>query len=220
MQIFKINPERPERKLIKQAAEIIKKNGVVVYPTDTVYGMGVNALNEKAIKKLFVVKERPKNKPFSIIVKDVKMVKKFACVDFRIEKKLAKLLPGPITVILFKKEILSRAQNFLMRGLPDILTSGTGLIGIRVPDYKITRLLSAALNIPFTATSANISGRSASGRIKEVVRQFQNKKNQPDLILDAGDLPESEPSTVVDLTSRRSKILRSGPADNLLKKII
>lgn len=220
MQIFKINPERPERKLIKQAAEIIKRNGVVVYPTDTVYGMGVNALNEEAIEKLFVVKERPKNKPFSVIVEDIKMVKKFACVDSRIEKILAKLLPGPITVILFKKEILSPAQNFLMRGLPDILTSGTGLIGIRVPDYKITRLLSAELNIPFTATSANISGRPASGKIKEVVRQFQNKKNQPDLILDAGDLPESEPSTVVDLTSRRSKILRSGPADNFLKKII
>ena len=199
MQIIRINFEKADRKIIKQAAAVIKNGGTIIYPTDTVYGIGANALDKKAIEKVFKIKQRQKNKRLSIIVKDIKMAKKFACVNSETEKILNKILPGAVTVILPKKEISLKklAGNF-------------NSIGIRIPDCEITKLLFTELKIPFTATSANISGNHASGKIQEVIKQFQNKKNKPDLILDAGNLPKSKPSTVIDLTLPKPKILRNG----------
>lgn len=188
---------------------MIKKGQVIIYPTDTVYGLGVNALDEKAVKKIFEIKGRDFNKPISIIVKSIEMAKEMANFGKDIEKILEKILPGPVTVILYKKKIL-----------PNILTGGSKKIGLRVPDYKFTQILMENLDFPITTTSANISGEPSSGNIKDILNQFKNQKSKPVLILDAGTLPEKQPSTVLDLTGPEPKILRTGPVTkNELKKL-
>lgn len=199
MKIIKINFKKPDKKIIEEAVEIIKKGGAVVIPTDTVYGLTANALNEKAVKRLFLIKKRPLNKPFSVFVKDFEMAKKLACIDSKTEKILRKFWPGQITFILKKKKII-----------PDFLTTDKKTIGLRIPDCLIIKDLFDFLNFPLIGTSANISSKPASGKIEEVIKQFQSRKNQPDLILDVGDLIESKPSTIVDLTFPIPEVLRKG----------
>jgi len=143
---------------VEKAAKIIKKGGVVVYPTDTVYGLGANALDEKAVKKVFEMKKRDFSKPISIIVRDIEMAKQVASFGRDIEEKLKKLLPGPVTVILFKKKIL-----------PDILTAGSNKVGIRIPNCKFTQALMQRLDFPITTTSANISGEPIEGKPSTVI---------------------------------------------------
>jgi L-threonylcarbamoyladenylate synthase len=199
MKIIKINPKKPDKKIIKETVEIIKEGGAVVIPTDTVYGLTANALDKKAVRRLFLIKKRSMNKPFSVFVKDLKMAKKIAFIDSKTEKVLKKFWPGQITFILKKKKII-----------PDFLTADKKTIGLRIPDCLIIKNLFEFLDFPLVGTSANISGKLASGKIKKVIKQFQDKKNQPDLILDAGNLPESKPSTIVDSTLPVPKVLRKG----------
>lgn len=209
MKILKINLDRPEKEAIGEAAEAIKNGKVIIYPTDTVYGLGANAFDEDAIKKIFEIKGRDFNKPISIIVRDIEMAKEVASFGRNTEKILEKIFPGPVTVILFKKKVLS-----------EILTGGTEKIGLRIPDCKFTRILMENLDFPITTTSANISGEGASGNISEILSQFKNKKTKPDLVIDAGALPKSSSSTVIDLTGPEPKILRTGPVTkHELKKI-
>jgi L-threonylcarbamoyladenylate synthase len=199
MKIIKINFQKPEKKIIEETVKVIKKGGAVIVPTDTVYGLTVNVLNEKAVRRLFLIKKRPFNKPFSVFVKDFKMAEKLACIGGKKEKILRKFWPGQITFILKKKEIF-----------PNFLTANKKTIGLRIPDCLIIKNLFNFLNFPLIGTSANISGKPASGEIKKIIKQFQSKKNKPDLILDAGNLPESKPSTIVDLTLSAPKVLRKG----------
>lgn len=143
---------------VEKAVETIKKGGVVVYPTDTVYGLGANALDEKAVKRVFEIKKRDLKKPISIIVRDIEMAKKVASFSKNTEKILKKILPGPVTVILHKKKIL-----------PDILTGGSKKVGLRIPDCEFTKALMEKLDFPITTTSANISGKPIKGKPSTVV---------------------------------------------------
>lgn len=167
---------------VEKAAEKIKRGGVVVYPTDTVYGLGVNALDEKAVKKVFEIKKRDFKKPISIIVRDIKMAKEVANFAQSTERILEKILPGPVTVILFKKKIL-----------PDILTGGSNKIGIRIPDHKFTKALMEKLDFPITTTSANISGKSIKGRASTVVDLTGSKPQ----ILRTGPIMKKELSKIL-----------------------
>lgn len=209
MKILKVNLDNPQEEIIEEAMEAIKSGKVIVYPTDTVYGLGANAMDEKGIKKIFEIKGRNFNKPISIIVKDIEMAKKVASFGKDTEKILKKVFPGPITVILYKKRLL-----------PDILTGESNKVGLRIPDCKFIKVLMENLDFPITATSANISGKPASGDIKEILEQFKNQRFKPDLVLDAGVLPRTQPSTVIDLTGPKPKILRVGPVSkNELEKL-
>lgn len=195
--IVKINPKNPEKDIIQKTAEIIKKGGVVVFPTDTVYGLLGDARNEKAVEKFFKIKKRPKTKPLAIFVEDIKMARKYAFMSKKQEKFLKKNWPGKITVIL-------KAKNNLSEGV----VAKNETIGIRIPDYKLINLLLEKISFPLAQTSANISGNSATTKIKEVLEQFIGKRIKPDLIIDAGDLPENRPSKVIDLTNEEIKIIR------------
>lgn len=199
MEILKINSDNLDKKAIRRTVEILKNGGTVIYPTDTVYGFGVDAFNEKAIKKIFQIKGRDFNKPISIIVRDLEMIKKLANFDKNIEKILKKIFPGPVTAILSKTKNLS-----------DILTSGSNKIGIRIPECKFTKDLMNELDFPITTTSANISGKPASGDLQNILNQFRGRKIKPDLVVDAGILPKSLPSTIIDLTGIKPKIIRQG----------
>lgn len=200
MRILKTNFKNPDDKTISQIKTILKEGGVVIYPTDTVYGLGANALDKKTIKKIFKIKNRSSGKPISVIIKNIKQAKEVAVFGKNIEKILNKIWPGPVTVILYKKNIV-----------PDILTGGSKKIGLRIPDCEFTKQLMGKLDFPVTTTSANISGILESGNIQDILLQFKDKRIKPDLVIDTGNLPQSSPSTVIDLTEAQPKILRAGP---------
>lgn len=186
---------------IYEAVSVLREGGAVVFPTDTLYALGVDATSKEAVKRLFQIKNRPASRPVPIFVKDIAMAKRYAYVDYGKDKILEKLWPGAVTVVLYKKTLL-----------PDLLTAGGNTVGVRVPDHEIPRLLVKALNSPITATSANISDKAPSGKIAEIMRQFRERDIQPDLVLDMGDLPQGRvASTVIDLSKEIPKVLRTGP---------
>lgn len=212
MKILKVNPEnlRESEKAIIEAAKVMLGGGTIVFPTDTVYGLGADATNEHAVKKIFQIKKRDKKRPISVIVRDLDMIKKVAMVDKRLERVLPLIFPGAITAILLKKY-----------KLPEDLTAGGHTIGLRIPDYKLTQYLSENMGRPYVATSANISGEQATTKIGEVIKFFEKSTAKPDLILDGGDLKCSQPSTVLDLASEKPKIIRIGPVTpKKLKEIL
>ncbi|MDO8557755.1 MAG: L-threonylcarbamoyladenylate synthase [bacterium] len=192
------NPRSVER-AVQLASEILGQGGVMVYPTDTVYGLGTNALDERAIEKVFLIKERVKQKPISVAVKDVAMARRIAVVSAVAEKFLARVWPGAVTVILPKRSVA-----------PDILTGG-GPIGLRCFKNDFLEMLFSRIDFPLTTTSANISGEPPVSDIRALRAQFKNKKHLPDLIVDAGTLRPSPASTVIDITGNEPKMVRVGP---------
>lgn len=200
MEVIKINPEHPQKEAIKKAVRILKNGGVIVYPTETVYGLGANIFDKKAVKKVFKIKGRTFRKPLSVAVFDIKNAERIAKLNLNVKKVFKKFLPGPLTLILPKKKCVS-----------DLVTAGQKSVAIRVPNSKVILSLLKKCRFPITSTSANISGKPAPRTVKAVLKQFKNKKNQPDLILDSGLTLFGRPSTIIDLTKRTPKILREGP---------
>ena len=194
MKIIKINPNKPQKKVIEKAAEIVKLGGVIIYPTDTCYGLGADITNPIAVKKIYEIKNREK-KALSMIVKDINQIEKYAELDDLRKKFLKKYLPGAVTVVLLNIDYKNIKMNTL---------------AFRIPNYEITRQLIQKLNSPLTTTSANLSGNEVCYSVEEILKQFKNKKNMPDLILDGGNLSKNLPSTVVDIISWPPKVLRQG----------
>ncbi|KUL01990.1 MAG: Translation factor SUA5 [Methanoculleus marisnigri] len=168
---------------------VLQRDGLVVYPTETVYGLGADALSEDAVMRVYEAKNRPVGKPISVAVSDMEMLAAVAVVDDVARAFIERFLPGPVTVILPAKSCL-----------PAVLTGGTGLIGVRWPDNELALEIIARLDSPITATSANMSDDIPPTRPDEVSVPH-------DHLVDGGEL-SGTPSTVVDLTARR--ILRKG----------
>ncbi len=172
---------------IKKAADIIKQGGVVIYPTETVYGIGANIFSEKGVRRVFAIKKRNYRKPVSVAVSSFDMLKSLAYINKKEERFIKRLLPGPVTVLLRKRE-----------DLPHITTGE--LIGIRFPDHEMALHLIELAGVPITSTSANIAGETPPRRVNEITIDA-------DYILDGG-VCKGKPSTVVDLINLR--ILRRG----------
>ena len=189
------------RDAVEKAAEYLERGQVIVCPTDTVYGLLADATKDKAVERVFEIKKRSKKKAIPVFVKDMKMAKKIAIMDKNMEEFLEELWPGKITVALKRKKNCS---------LPKILFGKKETIGLRIPDHKLVREILKKINKPLTGTSANISGSASSTRIKEILEQFEEQEVKPDLILDAGNLPKNFPSTVVDFSTKKPKIVRKG----------
>lgn len=194
-----MNILRANLRNLEEIITAIKESKVLICPTDTVYGLVCNARSQGAVKKLFEIKGRSEEKAIPVFVRDIRMAKRLAIINKEQEKILRKSWPGKITFVLKYKK----------GKLPQILLGGKKTIGLRIPEYGLLGILLEKLNRPLTGTSANISGNPSSGNIKEIRRQFKDKKQQPDLIIDAGNLPKSKPSTVLDLTAQSLRILRT-----------
>jgi len=194
MKILKINQNSPEKDKIRAAIDILKDGGTIVYPTDTVYGIGANIFDTEAVKKVYHVKKRFQAKPISACVSKIEDIHKIAYIDKNIEDMVEKILPGPFTILLKKKE-----------SVPPILTAGEEKIGVRIPDNKICMELSG--KFPITTTSANISGKKVPESVEGVLKQLNDNVN---LILDAGICKHGVHSTVIDMTVIPPKILRRG----------
>lgn len=193
------------------ASKFISDGGVVLLPTDTVYGLASDAKNIKAIEKIFIIKGRAKEKALPVFISSFEMLTDVAYIkDKRALDLLKKFWPGALTAILY-------ARGWM----PVELRAGELTIGVRMPDYNLVLNIIKQFKGPITGTSANLSSKPASGKIEEVISQFKHMPFKPDLVLDAGDLPESEPSTVVDCTVWPPKVLREGGlSEEDIKKVL
>lgn len=201
MRIVQVDLNKDYSDVIAEAVKVLSYGGVVVYPTDTIYGIGANALNDIAVRKVYKIKERSFSKPLPIIVRNIMWAQELAYINDGNRLSLQKIWPGKVTAILPRKEIV-----------PDQVSAGTKTIGIRVPDYLFLDQLLAQFGYPLTSTSADISGQEGTVDIYKVIAVFEKASLKPDLVIDAGILPKSSPSTVVDLTADKPKILRVGPS--------
>ncbi len=208
MKIIQVDLNKDSSDVIREAVNVLNYGGTVVYPTDTLYGLGANALNEIAIRKVFRIKKRSFSKPLPMIVRDCSWVKELANIKHRHAGIIKKVWPGKVTVVLGKKDIV-----------PGALTAEFNSVGIRIPDYIFTDRLLAKFGYPLTSTSANISGQVPTNDINKIIEIFSKSAEKPDLIIDAGILPKSEPSMIIDLTGDKPKILRISPTkpEKLLK---
>lgn len=182
--------------------------GLIIYPTDTAYGLGANALDEMAVKKVYDVKGRDFSKPTHVVVTDWKMINQLTFTNKASKLLYEKFLPGLLTIILPKKKIV-----------PDTLTSGFPTIGVRIPNNQVTKALSNHLSFPYTTPSANKSGGKTPYSVEEVAKELELEKI--DLILDAGKLPTVLPSTMIDLSVSPPKLFREGQIKKVeLEKIL
>ena len=194
-----LNNKNQIEKVSNDAARVLQSRGVIIYPTDTLYGFGVNAFNENAIIKVFKIKKQDRNKPISVIVKDIKIARRIACIDSKVEKILKRIWPGPITAVLRKKDVI-----------PYVLTGNSETVAIRIPDNSFISALMKKIDFPITATSANISGEKNLLKSAEIVEKFKNSGISPDLFINAGNIKNPTASTIIDLTATTPKILRIG----------
>lgn len=182
----------------------LKDGAVFVLPTDTVYGLVCDAKNKKSVEKIFKIKKRDKKIPLPVFVGDIEMAKEYAEIGEEQENILQKKWPGATTFIFKIQNPESRIQ-IKSKILNSKLLTKNGTIALRMPDHGLIRQILSELGNPLAQTSANISGKPATTDIKEVVRQLGGEDL---IIIDAGYLPESSPSTIIDLTENKSKILR------------
>lgn len=192
---------------LKEPAKIIKNGGIVVFPTETVYGIGVNGLNEKALKKLYEVKQRPLNKPISLLVNSIEMINQLTKNITKLEYALMKeFFPGPLTIILQKKDIV-----------PNILTANSDTVGIRMPSNKIALKLIEYAGVPIATPSANLSGKPTGTNFKDIIKDFDGKA---DYFIDGKISKTGFASTIIKVTDGIPNILRQGPiTEEQIKKM-
>ncbi|MDK2821264.1 MAG: L-threonylcarbamoyladenylate synthase [Clostridia bacterium] len=205
---LKINPRVPEINKIRMAAKILTRGGVVAFPTETVYGLGANALDRRAVSRIFRAKGRPADNPLIVHVASFRDVKELvAYLPPKANLLMRYFWPGPLTLILPRSDIV-----------PDIVTAGLDTVGIRMPSHPIARALIRVSHLPIAAPSANISGRPSPTTGHHVLKDLRGKV---DAVVDGGPSVVGVESTVLDLTSPVPTILRPGGITyEELKKIL
>ena len=195
--IRRIDPVCPSLEPIREAARLIRNGGVVVFPTTCLYGLGADALNLRAIESVFHIKQRPLDKPLSILIKDRTPIGSLIGDVLPVAQAMMDhFWPGKLTVVL----------NAGGR-LPEALTAGTGKIGLRVPAHPVAAALLNMLDCPLTATSANIAGHRSCSNITDLDSRIEDGV---DLVLDAGPLRGGVGTTVIDVSVDPPRMLREG----------
>lgn len=198
IKVVKKNQITPQ--LFKKISNILNNSGLVIIPSDTVYGLAVNARNTKAVKKLIEFKQRPVGKAISVFVSSISSAKRYVEINKKQEKILKQILPGAYTIILPSKN-----------NLCSLLESEDKTLGIRIPKYPFINKLTKDYIYPITATSANINTKSPHYSVSSLLNSLSEKKKKMiDLIVDFGKLPRNRPSTVIDLTCEKIEVLRQG----------
>jgi L-threonylcarbamoyladenylate synthase len=196
--VVHVDPERPDREVMRAAAGLIAAGGLVAFPTESFYGLGADALDAAAVARVFAVKGRPDDKPLLVLVDGIEMAGELAAaVPDGARALMARHWPGPLTLVL-------RAAA----RVPAALTGGTGTVGVRMPGHAVARALVAAAARPVTAPSANPSGAPPPVTATAVRGYFDG---QVELILDGGPTAGGAGSTVADCTVWPPRVLRQGP---------
>lgn len=195
--VVEVSSLEPDRRALTEAADVVSSGGVIAYPTETVYGLGVDATDGEAVRRLFRLKGRKENNPILILVKDFSMLRSVvADVPERARKGIEKFWPGPVTMVFDAAAALAPG-----------ISAGTGRVGVRISSHPMASALMALLDRPLTSTSANPAKKDPAMDGAGVVRYFDGKI---DLLLDGGVLPASEPSTVIDVARSPVLLLRKG----------
>ena len=187
---------KPTAENLIRAGKLIQAGEIVAFPTETVYGLGANTFNVEACKKIYIAKERPADKPLTLHVANFEMIEEIAEISTAAEKLIEKFLPGPLTIILPKKNIV-----------PDFVTCNSKSVGVRFPKNVIAQELIKIAGVPVVASSANISGKNPPVTAQEV---FENLNGRIKIILDGGKCDVGISSTVIDISTGELKILRQG----------
>ena len=196
--LLKINPINPQERLIQRVAEHLKKGGIIAYPTDTFYGIGCDIMNKKAIERVYQIKQRQKNIPFSFICSNLKHISHYAKVSNYAYRTMKRLLPGPYTFILEGSKLV-----------PRIMLTKRRTAGIRVPDHPICLGLTEALGNPILSTSATLP----DGEILTDPSLIHDRLGlQHDIVIDGGATP-GRPSSVISLMEDYPELLREGLGD-------
>ncbi len=199
MQTIHVTPEN-QLEVVRLALTVLRDGGLVLFPTETTYGAGVDACNQQAVEKLLAYKSRREGKPLSIAVTDLEMAQRYVTVNEQAETLYRQFLPGPVTVV-------SRGLGVVAPGVE----SEFGTLGVRIPEYQLVTEIVKALGRPITATSANGSGEKRPYSIEDVLTRLSGKQLALiDLVIDAGQLPTRPPSTVIDTTLATPITLRQG----------
>ncbi len=198
MEVIRLK-ERNLEETVARAAEVLRAGGVILYPTDTLYGLGADALSDEAVAKVYAIKGREERKPIHAIVADIKMAEKYGEVNDSV-RTLARELPrGQLTFIVKKRSDLKGG-----------IANGIDTFGFRIPDNDFCTALLREFEGPITTTSANKSEERPERSALKILAQLGDAARHIDLVIDAGELPERKPSTVVDVSSDKVVILREG----------
>jgi len=198
MRILQINPINPQQRLIDQVVVSLRQGGVIAYPTDTMYGIGCDIFNQKAVKRIYQIKKRDKNKPFSFICSSLKDVSQYCFLSNSAYRLMKKCLPGPYTFVLPAMKIV-----------PKIMMSKQKTVGIRVPENKICQQIVNTLGNPILTTSATIE---EDFYLSEAFEVEDRLGNQIDLIID-GEPITPAPSSVISLIGDEAVVIRTGKGD-------
>jgi L-threonylcarbamoyladenylate synthase len=185
---------KPNVKVLKEVIDVLKNGGLIIYPTETCYGIGTDATNNRSIEKIYEIKGRDPSKPIPILVSSLNMIKKYGEITKKTEFLVNKFMPGPLSIIIKKKRLISDVNK--------------NSVSFRISSHPVASLLVKLLKNPITTTSANLSGESSIYEISKIIENFKDKV---DIILDCGDLSRVEPSTCIDMSSDDVKIIREGP---------
>lgn len=195
--IIKIDQENYFNKILNYPAKVLKESGLVAFPTETVYGLGCNALDEEAITKIFEVKGRPGDNPLIIHISEIEMLDALV-EDYSgiVKKVISKFWPGPLTIVFKSSELV-----------PSLVTAGLETVAIRMPSSTIAQKLIEIADVPVAAPSANLSGKPSPTSAKHVIDDLSGKI---ECIIDGGDCEVGLESTVLDMSSDQPTILRPG----------
>ena len=189
--------ERPLKEILDGALDVLKKGGIVAYPTESFYALGVMANNEAAVKKLYALKKRPMEKAMPVIIGNNDILETIVkSIPPQAVKLMEKFWPGALTLVFEARD-----------DIPYLLLGKTKRVAVRIPGDSFALYLARALKLPVTATSANLSGSPPAEDLDAVLNYFGEKI---DLIVDAGRTPGGKPSTIVDITVMPPRILRKG----------
>jgi tRNA threonylcarbamoyl adenosine modification protein (Sua5/YciO/YrdC/YwlC family) len=196
--LLKINPKNPQERLIHRVADVLKAGGVIAYPTDTIYGVGCDIMNKRAIERIYHLKQRSRNQPFSFVCASLKHISNYAKVSNYAYKTMRRLLPGPYTFILDGSRLV-----------PKIMLTKRKTAGIRVPDHPICLAMVTALGNPVISTSAALPDGTIFYDASLIHDHFGSRL---DLVIDGG-LVEGKASSVVSLIGDAPEIIREGAGD-------
>ncbi|HZO90788.1 MAG TPA: L-threonylcarbamoyladenylate synthase [Chthonomonadaceae bacterium] len=196
-EVLRVDPAQPERDILARAAEILRHGGLVAFPTETVYGLGANALDAAAVARIFAAKGRPPNNPLIVHVPEAEAARGIVAAWPEAAAQLAeRFWPGPLTLVLPRREVI-----------PDVVTAGGPTVAVRVPAHPVALALLRAAGVPIAAPSANRSMRLSPTRAEHVLRGLNGRI---ELILDGGPTTGGLESTVLDLTVMPPRLLRPG----------
>lgn len=195
--VYTVDPDHPDEKMMAEAGQLIRSGKLVAFPTETVYGLGANALDPEAIARIFEAKGRPQDNPLILHLSAQSEIDRFVSDIPAIARDLmSRFWPGPLTLVLHRSALV-----------PDVLTAGLDTVAVRVPAHPVARALIRAAGVPVAAPSANLSGKPSPTQAKHVIRDLSGRV---DLVLEGGDSRIGLESTVLDLTTEPPTLLRPG----------